>query len=226
MKKISKLIITLFFLFILLSKEEVLMGQIPVGRTGPYFINPLLTTDCCPKIKATLDSIINNAPYIFEGKMVRGGAQYGDLNNGKPYKSYLFEIEKVYRSENVLKSGTVEYIARMPVNSIDPLPVGYPQDRWIVLFAKEADVPGAFDANNAIKIELFYNNEMYRPSYFQENIKDISYYSGLSLEFRTKEELRAFLATYDLYPTDMPKADTVKKFTRKESENARKDKKQ
>ena len=74
-------------------------------------------------------------------------------------------------------------------------------------------MPNAFDANNPVKLELFYH--YFRvTSYFEKvpgwqvSIEE-DYYSGFGLNFNTKEDMRKFLSSYGLSPTDIPKADTL-----------------
>jgi len=157
----------------------------------PDFSNPVMTTDCCPKVKNKVDSIMNNAPFVFEGRMIK-------WDTGST--SYLFEIEKVYRGGKQLQVGTVEVIAKLKRETFRSFSYG-----WHIIFAKEINDTGSFDANNSIKLEL-YNNDVYDPSCFgvQGN-----YYRGFGLNFESKESMRDFLASYNLLPADIPKADII-----------------
>ena len=60
------------------------------------------------------DSVLTNAPFVFEGRMI-GGTSHGPFNVGR---SYLFEIEKVYRGGERLQAGTVEVIVRLNENGL------------------------------------------------------------------------------------------------------------
>ena len=91
MKNTYKILILFIFLIALLSKENELAAQKWYGMpAGIDFSNSITTTDCCPEAKQKIDSIMNNAPFVFEGRMIRGGAEYGykddPLNH---YKCYL-----------------------------------------------------------------------------------------------------------------------------------------
>ena len=159
----------------------------------PDFTNQAITTDCCPMRKGIVDSVINNAPFVFEGRMIK----YDPSS-----LSHLFEIEKVYRGGERLQAGTVEVVVKMS-HPIEPLTRFF--NGWHIIFAKEINDLGSFEANNAIKLEL-YNDYAEDPSLLQEWA---GYYSGL-LDFQTKEGARDFLFTYyNLSPTDIPKADTL-----------------
>jgi hypothetical protein len=225
MKKLTPFLSFCIFLAIFLSSNNSLFGQEPqpiAPPLSPDFSNRVITTDCCPKYKKTLDSIMNNAPFVLEGRVIK--QIYGNL-----YNSYLFEIEKVYRGGERLQAGTVELVAKIPRNSMEepPLPVFSP--RWYTLFAKEIDESGVFDANNSIKLEIFNNDEFGNISVFGEALENIyskgevlerrlSHYAGLALSFKTKTEVRDFLANYGLYPQDVSKTDTLKVLTIKDIE--------
>ena len=117
----------------------------------------------------------------------------------------------------------MEIVAKMGPNYTPRVQFSH---RWHLLFAKEIDGYGAFDANNPIKLELFdifgYSENGYSIPGFAEVSGDISYYSGFgSLNFKTKEEMLNFLSTYGLSPTNAPKADTLKVLTKREIEEAR-----
>ena len=259
MKKFYQFTVLFIFLSIMFGRETQLTAQVGRMINGPRpadFSNTVLTHDCCPEVRKKLDSIINNAPFVFEGRVIGGEI-------GGPHGSYLFEIEKVYRGGERLQAGTVEIIQRF-VSYNSPFIALY--NSWYILFAKEIDSSDIhfpydfdkkdefiklmkdnfikFDANNAIKLDLFHKEEysisgrgIRIASYFTED-KDIiiddkgelvgrkeeSYYrSGFgNLNFKSKEEVRDFLAGYGLFPQEMPKADTLKTMSRRESEKARK----
>jgi hypothetical protein len=159
---------------------------------------------------------MSNAPFLFEGRMIKWipPADYSHR-----YHSYLFEIEKVYKGGERLQAGTVELIARMP-NAPNEPPLLVFGNGWYLIFAKETDAPSMIDANNSLKLEIFYRNRFHTVSRFSAGDH---YTSGMSLDFRTKEDLQNFLATsYGLSPTDMPKADTLKVLTPEDIEEMRK----
>ena len=186
------------------------------------FSNSMITTDCCPVVKQRIDSAINNAPIVFEGRMIK--MIYGTANC-----YYLFEVEKVYRGGERLQAGTVEVIVKNPQwqSSAADVPMVF-SPRWHIIFAKEVEGEGAFDANNPIKLELV-NDKIYTASCFGECAERIydnrgeqigyktPYYVGYRrLSYRTKQEVRDFISTYGLLPTDVPKADTLKILTTRE----------
>jgi len=95
------------------------------------------------------------------------------------------------------------------------------------------------DANNGVTFDFFYKQDFGNfgrsSSHFYEGRKIIVDNRGeiventepcysfacAGLNFKTKEEVRDFLATYNLFPEDMPKADTLKTMSREEVEEAR-----
>ena len=231
MKKVSRLTVVLVFLSIFGGKETKLAAQ----RHIPNVPNSVLTTDCCPQQKRKVDSIINNAPFVFEGRMIKS-------MNGLSQLYYLFEVERVYRGGERLQAGTVEIVSRWVEETWTP-PVSLANRRYII-FAKEIESGGAFDANNAIKLDLFYSeylehtsrdNRFFTSMFVEYSKGEVAsrelshYYTGFSslfideyaLRFETKKELLDFLATYGLSPTDMPKADTLKNLSYREIEEAR-----
>ena len=221
-KNFFKQVVFLTFL-IVIGKETQLAAQVGGYPHIPNFSNHVITTDCCPDYKRKLDSIMIHAPFVFEGRMIK--RVYGNF-----YDSYLFEIEKVYKGGERLQSGTVEIVAK--IDPREPPLAGFAYG-WHIILAKETDVPGTFDANNSIKLELFHNDEFYTTSYFVEisdnkryqreiGVENEPYYtSKLSLNYKTKEEVRDFLASYGLSPTDIPKADTVKTLSEKDKKIAK-----
>ena len=228
--KISKHFIMFFmFLAIVLGKGTDVIAQERQQEdelSHVDFSNPVMTTDCCQLMKQRMDSIINNAPYVFEGRMIK-------KENGSCDDYYLFEVEKVYRGGERLQAGTVEVIARCPREPGDPPTAGF-LPRWCILFAKEIEGGrGAFDANNSIKLELFYINDKYHTSGFGETAERVyddrgefvrykkTYYGSFAALFRTKEEVRDFIGTYGLFPMDIQKADKLKTFTWREIESGR-----
>lgn len=234
MHNIYKLLLFFALITVFTGKENLLFAQI-----RPNFSNPIISTDNYPRHKQKLDSIMNNAPFVFEGRMIKGGVTYGYKDkDGYFYSCYLFEIEKVYRGGERLHGGTVEVVSRIPNYMGEPSFVGFSDAVWYILFAKEVNTAGIFDANNDIKLEIYYNDTYYNDShhgdisYFSELFKHeyddrgnmisqkVTSYGGLSLKFNTQKELRVFLETYSLYPTDIPKADIIKKSTYKEAEEA------
>ena len=249
MKSISRVVVVLAFLTAMLGVEMQLVAQVysHFGDPPPTkvnFSNPIMTTDCCPEYKGKIEEIINNAPFVFEGRFVKEGLsskrsmhlEKGDstnpaysLYNGHVlYRSYLFEIEKVYRGGERLKAGTIEVIVTRS-RFYDPITL---YQGWYLLFAKEIDILGAFDVNNTVKLEL-YSDKYLLSSLFgdvydikianQEVVaREFSHYMGFSsLNFRTKEDIRNFLVPYGLISTDMPKADTLKTLSREEIEEAK-----
>jgi len=231
MKRISRFTAVLMFLAIFGSNGTKLVAQ----RYIPNVPNAVLTTDCCPRQKQKVDSIINNAPFVFEGRVIK-------IMNGRFQLYYLFEIEKVYRGGERLQAGTVEIVSRGVEETWTP-PVSLANRRYII-FAKEIESGGAFDANNPIKLDLFYSEYSEQTSrdynFFNSMFVEYSngeavsrefshYYTGFSslfideyaLRFGTKKALLDFFATYGLFPTDMPKADTLKNLSYREIEEAR-----
>ena len=222
-KDFGKAVVIFVFLAIVLGKESQISAQ--------DFSNPVITTDCCPDLKKIVDSVIKHAPFVFEGRMIK-------KTSGKRNMYYLFEIEKVYRGKKQLQAGTVEIIEKWSIfaeeDKIDVVDSVY-GNPWCIVFAKETDIPGAFDANNSIKLELFYTgkNTFSTSSLFREItpkrccngkvVTDPAYYSSkcLSLNFKTQKEVRDFLRTYKLCPKDISKkADILKTQTYKEIEKA------
>ena len=229
MNKITQFTAALLFLIILFGKINPLAAQAD-------FSNWIITTDCCPKEKNRIDSIINNAPFVFEGRMIK-------WSPGLYYDSYLFEIEKIYRGGEQLQAGTVEIISKLPNEPSDPSPANFGYSRYII-FAKEInsitvrsyerideygrigninifniDTLGVFDANNSIKLEVFYNDYFSITSCIRE--LDDYYRSEFALNFKTRKELLDFLSRYGLSPTDIPKLERLKgvsyPFNREES---------
>ena len=83
-------------------------------------------------------------------------------------------------------------------------------------------------------MELFTDEFDMQTSYFGEVLnnkyangdviaRELSHYEGFeSIRFKTKEEVRNFLATYgNLFPTDVPKADTLKTLSHREIKEAK-----
>ena len=211
--KVSKHFLMFFmFLALLLGKEMQLVAQdLLYPPRKPDFSNPIITSNCCPKYKNTVDNIINNAPFVLEGHIIKE-------TYGIDYNYYLFEIEKVYRGCERLQSGTIEILTRHPDTPEEPPAVTF-LHRWHVIFAKEIEGGGAFDANNSIKLELFYNDRFYNPSFFGEiEYEGKPIYHGLELVFKTKNDVYDFLTTYKLSSTDVSKADTLKTLSKREIE--------
>ena len=221
MKNNYKILVCFILLLALMGKENKVAAQTDEEWFEWQFTNPVATTDCCPRQKKIIDSIMNYSPFVFEGRMIRdGGYKQG-------YFYYLFEIEKVYRGGEQLKEGTVEIVSRMPRSSNDPPSVGFGHALYFI-FAKEINVSGMFEANNSVKLEVFYNTDNYGSKHvtsrFYETVSPnpLYYGSSLGLNFKTKENLRDFFATYGLIPADVSKADTLMIFTKQEAEDIRK----
>jgi len=228
--KVSKHFLMFFmFLSIVLGRGTQVMSQERQqvdDLSHVDFSNRVLTTDCCPIAKQRLDSIMNNAPIVFEGRVV----------NRSGY-SCLFEIEKVYRGGERLQAGTVEVIVSSLIVSLS--------SGWHIIFAKaiEGGESSAFDANNSVKLELFHLDDSFDcegcvplVSYFAEvaermydNRGEVAgyrtpYYSStLGFRSRTKQEVLNFIGGYGLRPTDVPKADTLKTLSWGEIEKAKED---
>ena len=219
--RVSKnLMIFLVLLSILLGNETQVVAQLQVD-----FSNPRITTDCCPEFKQKLDSMINNAPFVFEGQMIKRFM-------GGNYVAYLFEIEKVYRGGKRLQAGTVEVIVKNPqwISNVSDYSVQFAEATYIV-FAKEIESVGAFDANNSIKLELL-DDKGYKASCFGGRsafpmgvmpIEDsahlrVSFYRGFELNFKTKQEVLDFMGTFGLSSANVSKADTLKILSRREIE--------
>ena len=182
--------------------------------------------------KQKLENMLNTAPFVFEGRVI------GYVPASHTRLSYLFEIEKVYRGEERLQAGTVEIIiGRARGEELEIMdennPLMHLSAGWHLVFAQEIDISGSFEANNPIKLELCFEN-FEVPSCFSEEkeIKYIShgvdpmetglfFYRGPYIDFRTKEEVREFISVYNLYPTDMHRADTLKTLTWKDIEKTK-----
>ena len=210
MKRTSFFTAVLLFLFIFGSIETKLAAQRP--RHIPDFSNPVLNTNCCPIEKRRIDSIMNNAPIVFEGRMIRS-------TGGVFANYYLFEVEKVYRGGERLQAGTVEIVSKIPDDGSAASFGG----GWHIIFAKEIEGTGAYDANNSVKLEVFYCDYFGVTSHFAEVSgwlipREAPYYSGfgMSINFNVKEELLNFIGSYGLSPTDIPKANRLKTLTRRE----------
>ena len=207
----KRLAVFIIFLTALCGTHMQVAAQVDGIPYIPDFSNPVIHTDCCPEFKEAVDNIMNNAPFVFEGRMIK-------IKTGAEYRSYLFEIEKVYRGGERLQAGTIELVGTLPTD------VSFGEG-WYLIFAKESARPSSFEANNPLKLEIFYHHKFYyhytnTNSYFTEI--DDYYTSGMFLRYHTKEEVRDFLATYNLFPTDIPKADTLKTLSEKDKELARK----
>ena len=148
MKKHFKYSILLVFVFFLFQGN--LSAQREINFDNPI-LNP--STPYLVKEKEILDNFLNNAPYVFEGRVIRGAWGNPD-EDGLGTASYLFEVEKVYRGGERIKAGTVEIISRE--NLKEPV-ISYAENKWYLLFCKESSIPGVFDANSDVTIELFYN---------------------------------------------------------------------
>ena len=212
-----------------MCKENKATAQTDEERFEWKFLNRIITTDNFPKEKKVIDSIMNHAPYIFEGRMIGGGIGYRYKQDSlNEYSCYLFEIEKVYRGGERLKEGTVEIVTRKFRDWGDPPNVGFANTSYFI-FAQEVNVAGLFEANNDIKLTLFYatiqvGGGARTTSCFQEMATPfpVHYASNFGLSFKTKEDVRDFLATYSLLPIDRPKADALKTHTKQEVKNIRK----
>jgi len=182
MKILSKLSILFLFLFLMIGKETVLATD----PAKPYI---------------DIDSVMNNAPFVFEGQMIKKA--FGKRGNN----SYLFEIEKVYRGGERLQSGTVELIVKFPENSVGAnTSFGY---GWHIILAKEIDMPGIIEANNSIKLEL-YIDVRDRVSYLGWCGNTNCYYN-YDFWILSPKDFQDFLATYNLYPTDIQKTNIIMK---------------
>ena len=227
MKNSYKILLCFIFLVALMCKENKMVAQ-PIDEEDK-FKNRIITTDNFPKEKKVIDSIMNHAPYIFEGRMIGGGIGYRYKQDSlNEYSCYLFEIEKVYRGGERLKEGTVEIVTRKFRDWGDPPNVGFANTSYFI-FAQEVNVAGLFEANNDIKLALFYatiqvSGRERITSCFQEMATPypIHYASNFGLSFKTKEDVRDFLATYSLLPIDRPKADTLMTFTKQRADDIRK----
>ena len=173
----------------------------------PDFSNPILN-ECCSDARIHMDSIINNAPFIFEGKLIESDNQSYKANEETCFRSYLFEVEKVYRGGTRIKEGTVEVIVTRSINSAYSYSqVGFGFDTWHILLCKETKISGIYNASNELKFELFYNEDRYF-SCIREckrikngELKDRNpYYTGLSVQFETRYGVRKFFKKYGLTP--------------------------
>jgi hypothetical protein len=208
MKKQCKILILLLLVSFLFTGN--LFAQ-------PNFDNPILKMPSSNPYRAVLDSILNQAPYVFEGRVVRGASGNFDEVGFGTY-SFLFEVEKVYRGGEHVKAGTVEIVTR---RNFDPS-VRFYEGQWYLLFCKESDVEGVFDANNELTFELFYNvfsgNESRHSSYFGGGREGDIYRFTHFLDFQTKEKLMTFLENYRLYPQTPEPVQEIKTYTKKEQE--------
>ena len=218
------LLFSIVFTILLGNETQVVAQELQQADDLSHvdFSNSIITTDCCPVVKQRIDSAMNNAPFVFEGRMIK-------KENGSMNDYFLFEVEKVYRGGERLQAGTVEVIVKYPQwqSSAADVPMVF-SPRWHIIFAKEVEGGGAFDANNPIKLELV-NDKVYNASCFWECAEQIydnrgeqigyrtPYYAGYRhLSYRTKQEVRDFISAYGLLPTDVPKADTLKILTTRE----------
>lgn len=200
-----------------------------IAFAQPDFSNPLLKNDCCPEAKERLDSVMNNAPYVFEGRMVETDYLDKISENGDDYRSFLFEIDKVYKGGERLKGGTVEVITKERCLSCGR--TGFAKSSWYILLCKESAFDGSKkNASNKIKLELFYDIPVFT-SRFKGGIphkvkKDGTfkkwnpYYSGPGLKFRSKRSVRKFFYKYGMKPKKpfpKPQIKTYQKTTTKPS---------
>ena len=225
-KTFLKAVVVLAFLIAMLGKGDQVIAQ--------DFSNPVITTNCCLDFKKLVDSVMKYAPFVFEGRMIK---RYND-------NCYLFEIEKVYRGKKQLQAGTIEIIGKDYLywmeydigeridgrfyrrENIDTIV----NNTWYIIFAKETDAQGAFDANNSTKLEFFYIDASSASAFREitptrcckgQMIFDPTYYSysnaERTLDFKTQKEVRDFLRIYKLFPKDISKkADILKILTYKE----------
>ena len=73
MKNNYKILVCFIFLLALMCKENKTIAQTDEERFEWKFENRIITTDNFPKEKKVIDSIMNYAPYIFEGRVIGGG---------------------------------------------------------------------------------------------------------------------------------------------------------
>ena len=210
--KFFRVVVFVLFFAAMLGKETKVVAQDYPSYSEIDFPRRIITVPT--------DSSIKNAPFVFEGRMIKSVDRFH-------YRSYLFEIEKVYRGGERLQAGTVEFIENLPEFRTPEYNLVHFLSGWHLIFAKEAEDTGTFDANNSIKFEIFYRSEYKSTSYFDKVYSHGSYYLGFGggLCFKTQEDIRSFLANdYGLFPKDMPKADTLKiaiKPTKEEIEEAK-----
>ncbi|MBW6484165.1 MAG: hypothetical protein K0B10_14035 [Vicingaceae bacterium] len=62
--------------------------------------------------KSVYDEIIQNSPYIFEGKIISYSPI--DKGEGQKYVSYTIEIQHIFREQQNLNKGTIELITPLP----------------------------------------------------------------------------------------------------------------
>ncbi len=188
------------------------------------YSNPILKQKSSPKLHL-LDSIYENAPYIFKGtvidytwnKYLKDGEIY--------YKSYLIRIDEVYKGEQTLKEGTIELIVEFKRNR--PM---YFSDigKSFIWACKKSDIQKKyFSPSNSTNLSVFYYHneprgiptisciiETYRKA------ENLTYYFdyhvwGFHLFFKTKNELDEFLNNrYSLKPSkpfSNPKLEKEKK---------------
>ncbi len=185
-----------------------LLSQVNKTNAQQDFSNPILK-GCCPEAKARLDSIVNNAPYVFEARVINADYKGYQTQAGDAYLSFVFEIDKVYRGSEILKGGTVEVITK-PKDLYGI--TGFGKEIWYLLLCKKSDILGTGkDPNNKITLELFYDIPNRYSSYFRGGLyshvkpdgtfrKLNPWYSGLALDFKTKYTVKRFLDGYGLKP--------------------------
>jgi len=221
MNKITQLIaVAIVFTAIYGTVKQAVAQQPGIKNPGARsdFSNQILTN---PLYKEKLDSIINNAPYVFEGRLIKKST------NTRSYLSCLFEINKVYKGEEVLQAGRIVkmFIKGVP-NGVQDYPYFF--GNWHIIFAKNMDTSsylkakrsdGFFEfikdneANSLVELELFCFDELAisfigetgyvrlggHPEFELIPEPDPPYYYSGLLTFKTKEEVWNFLSNYKLF---------------------------
>lgn len=214
MNKITKLIAFAIVFSAMYGAMKQTVAQQPRIRSD--FSNQILTK---PLYKEKLDSIINNAPYVFEGRLIKRAS------NTRAYLSCLFEINKVYKGEEELQAGRIVkmFIKGVP-NGVQDYPYFF--GNWHIIFAKKMDTTSYLkakhndgfvefiddsEANSLVELELFCFDELaisfigetgyiILEGYPEPN--PLYYYSGL-LTFKTKKDVWLFLSNYKLFSEDI-----------------------
>jgi len=182
------------------------------------------------------DKVIKNAPFIFEGKVLKYEVLEGEKNI--TYVSYVVQIEKIFRGKGQIKNGTIELVAEAPENwhivddggekvlLISDNNLGIHEQgtknmnsghKWKMEFNKGTE--GIFfcaSLNSYPSLEVSTNNSMAIRSYCSDGECYINIYNrgshklkGLGKTFKTKQEIYEFLGKHE--NITIPKEDENKK---------------
>ncbi len=176
------------------------------------YSNPILKEKSSSQLEL-LDSIYENAPYIFKGTVLKRHSDFHFKDKNTPYETFLIQIDEVYKGSEILKEGTIELIAK--VRKIGFTTNGYRSGQIFIFACEKSDIQKKYyKPSNRTNLSLFYSaafphyNERIQTSqiggYHIDKKKEINiyYFDGFDVFFKTSEEVDKFLKKrYKLKPS-------------------------